>query len=73
MFIFVDPYSVHSLYCLQFCVIALNTAVCSLSNGNISLKGLRLTEDEQPRAWEKHEKESWIFLNGGAIGCAFTY
>lgn len=47
---------------------ALNTAVCKLLNGRIPDEGLKSTEDDQSRAWKPHPEESWIFLNGVAVG-----
>jgi hypothetical protein len=48
--------------------LALNTAVCKLLNGKIPEEGLKSTEDDQSKAWERHDDESWIFLNGVAVG-----
>jgi hypothetical protein len=48
--------------------IALNAAVCKLLNGKIPEGGLKSTENDQSRAWARHDDESWIFLNGVAVG-----
>jgi hypothetical protein len=51
---------------------ALNTAVCKLLNGRIPEGGLKSTEDNQSRAWARHDDEAWIFLNGVAVGYVST-
>lgn len=48
--------------------IGLNTAVCKLLNGSIPEDGLRSTDDDYSKAWRGHDDESWIFLNGVAVG-----
>jgi hypothetical protein len=52
--------------------VALNAAVCGLLNGKIPEGGLKSTEDDQSRAWARHDDESWIFLNGVAVGYVST-
>ncbi|GIK07926.1 hypothetical protein Aspvir_003596 [Aspergillus viridinutans] len=48
--------------------LALNKVVCTLLNGKIPEDGLKSTEDDHSAAWKRHDDESWIFLNGVAVG-----
>jgi hypothetical protein len=52
--------------------IALNAAICWPLNGKIPEGGLESTKDDQSRSWTRHDDESWIFLNGVAVGYVST-
>jgi hypothetical protein len=60
------PFFLYVTYVVAF--IALNTAVCMLLNGQIPEGGLPSTVDNQSRAWARHDDETWLFLNGVAVG-----
>jgi hypothetical protein len=65
-FLLTVPFFLYAAYIGAF--IALNTVVCRLLNGKIPEGGLKSTEDDHSRAWVRHDDESWIFLNGVAVG-----
>jgi hypothetical protein len=65
-FLLTVPFCIYVAYVAAF--IALNTVVCKLLNGKIPAGGLKSTENDQSRAWAPHDDESWIFLNGVAVG-----
>jgi hypothetical protein len=66
-FLITVPFGFYIFYIGLF--LALNTAVCKLLNGKIPEDGLKSTEDDHSEAWRRHDDESWIFLNGVAVGC----
>lgn len=45
-----------------------NELVCSHFNRGIPHDGLKSTENEDTRLWERHDSEAWIFLNGICVG-----
>lgn len=65
-FLITIPFVFYIFYIGVF--LALNMSVCKLLNGKIPEDGLRSTEDEYSESWERHDDESWIFLNGVAVG-----
>ena len=69
-FLLTVPFFLYVAYMGAF--IALNTVVCRLLNGQIPEGGLKSTEDDHSRAWARHDDESWIFLNGVAVGYVST-
>lgn len=46
----------------------INELICRHFNSGIPSDGLRSTEDDVTRQWEKHDDEEWIFLNGICVG-----
>lgn len=60
------PFPLYVMYFVGF--IAFNELFCKLLNGYIPAEGLKSTEDEFSKTWEKHDDEYWIFLNGVAVG-----
>ncbi|KAJ5153413.1 uncharacterized protein N7482_009891 [Penicillium canariense] len=65
-FLITVPFVFYIFYIGLF--LALNTSVCKLLNGNIPEDGLKSTEDDHSATWRRHDDESWIFLNGVAVG-----
>ncbi|KAJ5454061.1 uncharacterized protein N7458_005017 [Penicillium daleae] len=65
-FLITIPFVFYIFYIGLF--LALNMSVCNLLNGKIPEEGLKSTEDEHSEAWKRHDDESWIFLNGVAVG-----
>lgn len=65
-FLITIPFVFYIFYIGLF--LALNMSVCNLLNGKIPEDGLKSTEDEHSEAWKRHDDESWIFLNGVAVG-----
>jgi hypothetical protein len=65
------PFFLCVAYVVAF--MALNTAVCMLLNGQIPEGGLPSTVDNQSRAWARHDDETWLFLNGVAVGYVLLY
>lgn len=63
------PFGVYVLYILT--ALALNTLICYALNRGIPADGLRSTEDDFSRRWNRHEDEYWIFLNGICVGLVF--
>ncbi|PYH69647.1 uncharacterized protein BO88DRAFT_387931 [Aspergillus vadensis CBS 113365] len=60
------PFGVYVLYIVT--ALALNTLICYALNRGIPADGLRSTEDDFSRRWNRHEDEYWIFLNGICVG-----
>jgi hypothetical protein len=48
--------------------VGLNNVICWHFNRAIPASGLKSTEDERSRSWEKHDDEAWVFLNGICVG-----
>lgn len=64
--LFYIPFTLYACYFVGF--LLFNEAFCKLLNGHVPPEGLPSSEDDFSRSWPKHDDESWIFLNGVAVG-----